>query len=195
MRRAPPNPFWFARSRVGLRLALSASLLGVSLVTRLYLLPHPPSGQVSAIEAPAPDFQLERAGGGQVSLREYRRKRVLLCFVNTLSDPTGRVGNPSRGQVVFLISMARQYGVNVVLVDATRASGAANQPDLTAIALTWHLNGLPLLEDPTGAVGRQYGLRETPTIFLIRPDGRLAARWDGFVPAQVLAGALTGTGR
>jgi peroxiredoxin len=195
MKRAALKTFWVARSRMGLWLALGASLLGLSLAAIVSLLPHPPSGSVAMMGAPAPDFQLEQAGGGQVSLREYSAQRVLLCFVNTQSDPSGRVGNPSRGQVVFLTSMARQYRVNVVLVDATRVSGAANQPDLEAIALTWHLDGMPLLEDPAGTTSRQYGVRETPTTFLIRADGRLAARWDGFVPAQVLAGALTGTGR
>ena len=195
MRQSAPNTFLLSRSGMGLWLALGASLLGVSLAAMVYLLPHSPAASVAMIGAPSPDFQLEQASGGQVSLGGYSGKRVLLCFVNTQSDPTGRVGNPSRGQVVFLASMARQYDVKVVLVDATSASGAADQPDLAAIALTWHLDGMPLLEDPSGAVGRQYGLRETPTTFLIRADGRLAARWEGFVPAQVLAGALTGTGR
>lgn len=195
MRQSAPNTFLLSRSGMGLRLALGASLLGVSLAAMVYLLPRQRSSAVAIVGAPSPDFQLEQVGGGRVSLEAYSGKRVLLCFVNTQSDPTGRVGNPSRGQVVFLASMARQYDVNVVLVDATRASSADDQQDLAAIALTWHLDGMPLLEDPSGAVGRQYGLRETPTTFLVRSDGRLAARWNGFVPAQVLAGALTGTER
>jgi len=145
---------------------------------------------------PAPNFVLERVGGGQISLAQYRGKRVLLGFLNFESDPSGRIGNPSRGQVVFLSSMARQHaGLEIVLLDATKATGgkALSLATLDAFRLTWHLENMPLLtDDAVGSTAHLYGVTQAPSTFLVGPDGTLERIWSGFVPAQTLALALDG---
>jgi len=140
----------------------------------------------------APDARLVAALDGAVHLMRDRGHPVLLSFLQTQPDTAV---TSSKGQQVFLSSMARQYGprgVQVMLVDASLvATGRQSDRDsLINTTYDWNLGRLPLLNDPGGTVARRYGVRRTPTTFLIGSDGRVAQRWNGFVPAARLAFAL-----
>jgi hypothetical protein len=146
----------------------------------------------------APSFSLLAAGRGRCDLSDLlaRKRVVLLSFIDARSQPLSRnYSDPSRGQLVFLKSMARQYtpkGVEVLIVGCNGLSGG--QP-LTPSALLnftydWQLDGLTVLRDENAATALRYGISTLPTTLLIAPDGRIQRRWDGFVAPAQLALAL-----
>jgi len=135
-----------------------------------------------------PDLTLPDIRGGAFHLRALPAQPLLLAFLQTVPDTAD---TPSRGQVVFLASMAHQYGprgLRVAIVDAS-ALTAGSQPSHDAAlnaSYDWQLN-FPLLLDPNGQLARQLGVREVPTTFLIAIDGTIVRRWQGRTLPAILA--------
>ena len=156
-----------------------------------------PSGQLADAqpEVPAPGFSLEAVQGGNYSLADLEGHAALLAFLNTQADPMTSTRDGSRSQLVFLRSIAQQYGsqgVLVLIVDAShlQAGGGPNLEDLGNFVYNWQLDTIPVLVDPDGATTQAYEVSQTPTTFLIAADGLIAQRWDGFAAAPLLAFAL-----
>jgi peroxiredoxin len=142
----------------------------------------------------APDFTLEAVRGGSYHLQDLRGKAVLLSFINSQAEASA-TPEPSRSQIVFLKSMMEQYepkGMVVLIVDAARIR-IGKQPtkdDLINFTYDWQLDNIPVLIDKEGSTAHLYGVSDTPTTFLIGPDGNIQQRWDGFASASQLALAL-----
>jgi hypothetical protein len=148
----------------------------------------PTSNQVSAL----PSLTLESVRGGTFPLRVQPAQPLLLAFLQTVPDtaPT-----PSRSQVVFLLSMAHQYGprgLRVAIVDASTlvpSQTPAPEPTLDAVvnaSYDWQLT-VPLLFDPDSQLARQLQITQVPTTFLVAADGRILQRWQGLTRPAVLA--------
>lgn len=135
-----------------------------------------------------PDLTLPDVRGGAFHLRAQPAQPLLLAFLQTVPD---NADTPSRNQVVFLASMARQYGprgLRVAIVDAS-VLVPGSQPAHDAIlnaSYDWHLK-FPLLLDRNGQLARQLGVREVPTTFLIAIDGSIVQRWQGRTLPAILA--------
>jgi hypothetical protein len=117
---------------------------------------------------------------------------VLLSFLDARSKPLSRiVADPSRGQLVFLKSMAQQYASKGLAVVIVGCDGLSHGHTLVPRALLnlnydWQLDGVPVLWDDYQATALRYGVFTLPTTFLVASDGRIQRRWDGFVaPAQL----------
>jgi hypothetical protein len=140
----------------------------------------------------APDFALTQVGGGQVTLSAQRGQTVLLAFVDVRA-PAGEAHDPSRGQLVFLKSMLRQYGpqgLTVLIVDAgTIAGRTAHDGPLVNASHDWQLAPIPLLIDD-GAVAQRFGVTTSPTSLLLNAQGAVQQRWDGYTTAAQLALAI-----
>ena len=142
-------------------------------------------------EVPAPAFSLDAVQGGTYSLADFEGRVVLLSFLDTLADPSAPTRDPSRSQLVFLRSIAQQYGsqrVQVLIVDTSHLqTGASPHLDgLVNLTYNWQLETIPVLVDPAGSVARAYDVSQAPTTFLIAADGLLKRRWDGFAIAPQL---------
>jgi hypothetical protein len=145
----------------------------------------------------APSFSLLAARGGRCDLTDLlaKKRAVLLSFVDARSLPLSPTYSaPSRGQLVFLKSMARQYAPKGVEVLIVGCNGLGGGPPLTPSALLnftydWQLDGLTTLRDDATTALR-YGVSTLPTSFLIASEGRIQRRWDGFVAPAPLALAL-----
>jgi peroxiredoxin len=140
---------------------------------------------------PLADFTLSQTDGGTFHLHSNPPQPVLLAFLQTVPDSAD---TNSRREVVFVVSMQRQFasgGLRVAAIDATAlATGAPPSHDaLVNAAADWQLN-FPLLEDSGSRVAREFHVTALPTIILLAPDGRVARRWNAFVLPAPLADAI-----
>lgn len=145
----------------------------------------------TVLDATLPDLTLSDVRGGEFHLRSQPAQPLLLAFLETVPDTAD---TPSRSQVVFLLSMAQQYGprgIRVAVVDASAlalASPPAHDAVLNA-SYDWQLK-FPLLLDPDARVARQLRVEQVPTTFLISSQGQILQRWQGFTRPAVLAQAI-----
>jgi hypothetical protein len=135
-----------------------------------------------------PDLPLPDVRGGAFQLRSQPAGPLLLAFLETVPDTAD---TPSRSQVVFLSSMAEQYGprgLRVAVVDASSLA-LATPPSPNAIlnaSYDWQLK-FPLLLDPGAHLARTLRVEQIPTTFLIAADGHILHQWRGFTRPVVLA--------
>jgi peroxiredoxin len=151
----------------------------------------------------APDETLPDVRGGVFHLRSQPAQPLLLAFLQTVPDTAD---TPSRSQVVFLSSMAHQYGprgLRVAVVDASALApppspGAAVKkssspsPSRDAVlnaSYDWQLK-FPLLLDPDNRLARKMGVNQVPTTLLISADGQILHQWSGLTRPAVLAHAI-----
>jgi len=173
--------------RVLLALLALAASTGAVLPT---LLLH--NEDVARVEAgtPAPALTGSAVRGGEVSLARLRGHVVLVSFLNSRAEATPE-GDPSRAQIVFLRSMQTQHGrlgLRVIVVDAAELAGAGrpSRNDLVNYTYDWNLDTAIAVLSDDGTLARRFGVKRTPTTFLIGPGGVMHERWDGFVPAAQL---------
>jgi len=172
--------------------ALTAIIVGI------LIWPIRPSPRVVVVGSSAPSFRLPVARGGICDLSDLLAKKrvVLLSFVDARSQPLSRTqADPSRGELVFLNSMAQQYapkGLEVLIVGRNGLfSGKPLAPGaLLNFTYDWQLDGVTVLGDDNEAATIRYGISTLPTTFLIAADGRIQRRWDGFVASPQLALAI-----
>lgn len=123
---------------------------------------------------PAPDFTLTDLAGKQVSLSQFKGKTVVLEWYN----PECPFVVYAHGKGPLKDLGARWTGKGVVwLAINSGAPGKQgtglekNQAKAKGYGITY-----PVLLDPTGNVGRQYGARTTPHIFIVDAKGTLVYR-------------------
>jgi AhpC/TSA family len=137
------------------------------------------------------DLALSDVRGGTFHLPSDGSSPVLLAFLQTVPDAAD---TPSRSQMVFLASMAHQYGPRGLKVVVVDASGLVNpwEPDHNALvnaSYDWQMN-FPLLEDPGNRVANRFGVTRPPTLILFAADGTISQRWQGLTGPAMLAQAI-----
>lgn len=151
-----------------------------------------------------PDITLADVRGAAFPLRSQPPRPLLFAFLQTVPDTAD---TPSRSQVVFLSSMAHQYGprgLRVAIIDASELAHGS-QPSRDAVlnaSYDWQLT-FPLLLDPDHRLARQLEVDEVPTTFLVSAAARILHEWRGLTrPAdlalaieKLLGGPLAETGR
>src|SRR5580692_10858670 len=119
------------------------------------------------IGKPAPAFSLQDQNGKTVSLSDYAGKIVVLEWTNPNCPIVGR-----HYQAKTMVTLAVEFvpkGVVWLAVNSTHTDGNAEN-------LAWvNKNGLsyPVLNDASGTVGKAYGAKTTPNMFIIGKDGTL----------------------
>jgi len=125
----------------------------------------------------APDFTLDRLGGGEVTLSDLRGKVVVVNLWASWCPPC-RAEMPAL-QGVYEVN--RERGLEVLAVNTTFQDSQADAADFVReFGLTF-----PVLMDESGDVSRSYLLRALPTTFFI--DRR------GVIREVVLGGPMTKT--
>ena len=121
------------------------------------LIPSPREGFL------APDFTLDLAGGGQLTLSELRGDVVLINLWTSWCPPC-RLEIPAIQQVN---EANHERGLEVLAINMTY------QDSETAAVEFAREHGLtfPILLDRTGTVGYQYQLRSLPTTFFVDQQG------------------------
>jgi peroxiredoxin len=119
------------------------------------------------IGKPAPQFSLQDQNGKTVSLSDYSGKIVVLEWTNPNCPIVGR-----HYKAKTMVTLAGEFvpkGVVWLAVNSTHTDGDAEN-------LAWvNKNSLsyPVLNDASGTVGKAYGAKTTPNMFIVGKDGTL----------------------
>ena len=111
---------------------------------------------------PAPDFQLPRVGGSELSLAQYRGRRVLLVFSDPACGPCDELA-PKLQQL-----HAQGAACSIVMVG--RGDLDANVRKIEDHGITF-----PVALQRQWEISRLYGMFATPIGFLIDEEGIIAA--------------------
>jgi peroxiredoxin len=137
------------------------------------LLGHGPHAAAQTVGAPAPAFTLTAADGRTVSLADFKGKTVVLEWTNHECPYVGKHYRSSNMQQLQKKWTARDVVWLSVISSAPGLQGHVTAAQ--ASRLTAERNAAPsaVLFDPKGAVGRAYGARVTPHMYIVAPDGLL----------------------
>lgn len=142
-------------------------------VTSMILLTAPPGLAAVNTGDPAPDFTLKDSYGQEQSLSSYRGKFIVLEWINHDCPFVGKhygSGNMQRLQ--------KKYTQEAVIWFSVSSSAPGKQGHYgheEANRLTKEKGAAPtaVLLDFDGTVGRMYGAKTTPHIFIVDPQGLL----------------------
>ena len=125
------------------------------------------------IGKPAPDFQGMDSKGNPVSLSQYRGKEVVLEWTNADCPYTRK--HYTSGNMQGAQALAQKNGVVwlTVISSAPGKQGYVNGPAADALTQSRKAQPTAVLLDPTGTIGRLYGAKTTPHMFVIDKDGVL----------------------
>jgi peroxiredoxin len=135
--------------------------------------------QPLAVGAAAPRFTLRGTTGESVAFAPPVARPLVLAFVSMGCAHCARTAPE-------LVALARR-GTTVLAIDA----GAGSDDERSAFARDSLAGAVPVLADPSGRVSRRYRASATPTVYVLRADGRVAAAWVGEAPLQRFEMALT----
>lgn len=131
------------------------------------------AGHDHAAPAKAPAFTLPDQDGKAHSLADYAGKIVVLEWTN-YECPFVKY----HGEKGTMKALAEKYaGQGVVWLAINSTKHATREKDREWIAQ--HELPYPVLEDFDGTVGKAYGAKTTPHMFVIAPDGAIA--YDGAI--------------
>ncbi len=133
------------------------------------------TGDKAVIGKPAPNFTLKDTDGNEVSLSDYSGKIVLLQWINKDCPVCRRVMD--KGLTQKMLENIKGLDENAVwlAIDTTHYMKAED----TAAYLKKHNMPGKGLMDPNGAVGRTYGAKTTPHLYVIDAKGVL--RYSGAI--------------
>jgi alkyl hydroperoxide reductase subunit AhpC len=125
------------------------------------------------IGQPAPEFTAKDSRGSSIALSQYRGKTVVLEWTNADCPFTRK--HYATGNMQSIQALAQKSGVVwlSVISSAPGKQGYVNGP--AADALTQSRGAAPtaVLLDPSGTLGRLYGAKTTPHMFVIDKNGAL----------------------
>ena len=145
------------------RIALLACMLLLGPVSKAHA--------AAIVGAPAPAFELRDADGKNVKLSDYKGKFVVLEWVNFQCPFVGKQYGSGNMQ-----ALQKKYtGMGVVWLSIC-SSAPGKQGNVTgeeAEELVKEKDAAPsrFLLDPKGKVGKAYGAKTTPHMFVIDPKG------------------------
>jgi len=121
--------------------------------------------QRTLVEGPAPALQAVQIGGQPFDLADWRGRPVLVYFWATWC-PVCKILQGS------IDSLAGDYRV----ISVALQSGS---PSEVAKYLQEHALRVPVINDPDGAIAARWGVRATPTLFVLDGDGLIRFREIG----------------
>jgi peroxiredoxin len=124
----------------------------------------------------APDFRLERLGGGEVRLSDLRGQVVILNFWATWCAPCRQ----EMPEFVRLYSALQGQGLEIVAVDLQEAEGQV-QGFVDEFGMRF-----PTVFDRTGEVARTYRVNQLPVTLIVDREGVIRATKYGPVTPDFL---------
>jgi peroxiredoxin len=121
----------------------------------------------------APNFTLPDTNGKKVSLANFKGKYVVLEWYNPDCPFVGK--HYKSGNMQGLQKEFTSKGVAWITIDSSAPGEEGNYPPdkLNEISARDGAARTTLLVDPDGKVGRTYGAKTTPDMYVINPDGIL----------------------
>jgi peroxiredoxin len=126
-----------------------------------------------AVGQPAPDFTLADAAGKPVKLSQFRGKHVVLEWTNPGCPYVKK--HYDSGNMPATQKEAMDKGVVWLSVNSTEKGAYDYLEPAKVVAWQKDRKAAPthLLADEEGTVGRAYGARTTPHMYIVDPQGRL----------------------
>ena len=127
----------------------------------------------AVIGQPAPAFSAVDANGKAVSLADFKGKHVVLEWVNPGCPYVQKHYNS--GNMPATQKAAIAQGVTWLAVSSTAKDAGDYRPPKDLVGWIQGKGGAPsaTLMDDSGKIGRAYGARTTPHMYLIDPQGKL----------------------
>lgn len=122
----------------------------------------------------APNFELVDLDGKKHSLSQYRGKTVVLEWFSP-GCPACKYGY-SKGPFTTMPEAYQKAGMVWLSVNSEAPENDAAKPKMNRDFVEKYKMEAPILFDPTGVVGRSYGAKSTPHMFVIDPKGVLVYR-------------------
>jgi peroxiredoxin len=150
--------------------ARRAGLAGALAAFALALACAGPSAAALAVGQEAPAFRLPSLDGKQVALGDFRGKTVVLEWIN----PNCPISRRHADAKTMQTTATRHPEVVWLAINSTRRDHPDFVPAeeharyLAARGITY-----PVLYDSDGAVGRAYGAKTTPHMFVVDPQGKV----------------------
>lgn len=130
------------------------------------------AGASAIIGSPAPEFVLPTLDGSLVRLSDFAGKTVVLEWFNPGCPFVKDVYNSDE-----MTDLANKWAEQDVTWLAINSGAAGKQgtgiTTNTSAVSKWDI-AYPVLLDESGAVGRAYGAKTTPHMYVISPDGNLS---------------------
>jgi peroxiredoxin len=123
--------------------------------------------------ASAPDFTLTDTVGKTHQLSEYAGKYVVLEWTNHLCPFVKKYYGDGDMQALQQAMTADGVVWLQVVSSAEGKQGYVTPAEGEALRALKQMHSTAMLLDPSGTVGRAYGARTTPHMFLINPEGTL----------------------
>lgn len=144
----------------------------IKLLAALLLAPLSGLAQVQ-VGQPAPDFTGTDIHGKAHKLSDYRGKIVILEAYNF--DCPFCANHYKTGAMQALQSAAVSRGAVWLIVNSTAAANPSyRKPEVARQEVTRQgIQATAWLDDHTGAIGKRYGMKTTPHMFVINPSGVL----------------------
>ena len=158
---------------------LLTGLLTCLVSTALFAIDSPPVGSA------APDFSVSDSKGKTHALSQYKGKHVVLEWFNPECPFVKKhygSGNMQKLQEEFT-----GKGVVWLAIDsaAPGLEGNLTPEQANAKMAEWKTHSTALLLDPDGKVGRLYGAKNTPHMFVINPEGKIV--YEGAIDSKASA--------
>jgi len=120
----------------------------------------------------APDFTLTDVTGKEVSLSDFKGKHVVLEWANPACPFVVKFYEP--GKMQEFQAQAMDKGIVWLSINSTNPDHGDYLSDEASVKWA-KKNGVKStwLKDPAGTVGKAYGARTTPHMFLIDPEGKV----------------------
>lgn len=128
-----------------------------------------PAAAAAQVGTAAPDFKLKDTDGKEISLSQYKGKVVVLEWFNSGCPFVVRHHEKNH----TMSDTAKKFGDKIVWIAINSGAPGKEGYGMDADAKTkWHITW-PILNDETGKVGRMYGAKTTPHMFIIDAQGVL----------------------
>ncbi len=162
----------FPRVYDGMRNIIFAALCGGALLG-LTVSAENTAPSLATVGQPAPNFTLPGSDGKTHSLSDYAGKFIVLEWTNPNCPFVHKFYDSGTMQKLQKEETAK--GVTWLRINSSAAGseGGQSASDLASYVEANHVAATASLLDPDGKVGRGYGARTTPHMFVIDPKGTL----------------------
>ena len=137
------------------------------IATALYASDSPPVGSA------APNFSATDSNGKTVSLADYKGKYVVLEWFNPECPFVKK--HYGSGNMQKLQENFTSKGVTWLTIDSSAPGkeGSLKPEEANKTIANWKVHSTALLLDSDGKVGKAYGAKNTPHMFVINPEGKV----------------------
>lgn len=155
------------------RWSLIAGVAAAAALTAAALIVSADEASAAVPGEAAPAFEELNSAGRTVSLSEFRGRTVVLEWTNDGCPFVQK--HYGGGAMQALQAAARSEGVVWLSVISSKpgSQGHVLGPDADRLTRDRKASPAHVLLDPDGSMGRAYGAKTTPHMFVIGPDGRI----------------------